>query len=33
MSHHNIGPGSYTAKNGTIAEKYIIKDAWNIRFK
>jgi len=27
MSHHNIGPGSYTAKNGTIAEKYIIKDA------
>jgi hypothetical protein len=26
MSHHSIGPGSYSFKNGTIAEKYAIKE-------
>ena len=26
MSHYNIGPGSYTSKNGTIGEKYAIKE-------
>ena len=26
MSHHNIGPGSYSSKHGTIAEKYVINE-------